>query len=318
MSRYVVGVDVGGTFTDVFVWDEAGRVVTTAKVPSTRGDQSRGFVEGIRQRVGDFAELATVVHGTTVGTNALLERKGARTGIITTRGLPRRAGDAPPRPAAHLGPVGHLRAGRAARPAPRGRRARAGRRHGRDAGGAGRGRGAGARAGRGGVRSRSASSSSTATPTPATSGRRSRRCAASGPTAYVTAATEIMPEIREFERLSTATLNAYLQPVVSAYLDRLEGALAEGGFARRRADRPVERRRDDGRDGEAVSRAHGAVRPGGRRHRGARHRAGGGVRERHHLRHGRHLLRRLADRRTARRRWRRRPPSTSAWWCARR
>ncbi|HUV32601.1 MAG TPA: hydantoinase/oxoprolinase N-terminal domain-containing protein, partial [Devosiaceae bacterium] len=85
--RYVVGVDVGGTFTDVFVWDEAGQIVTTAKVPSTRGDQSQGFIEGIRQRVANFAEIATVVHGTTVGTNALLERKGARTGIITTTGF---------------------------------------------------------------------------------------------------------------------------------------------------------------------------------------------------------------------------------------
>ena len=87
MSRFVVGVDVGGTFTDVFVWDDAERAVTTAKVPSTRGDQSKGFAEGIRQRIGDFAAIATVVHGTTVGTNALLERKGAPTGIITTRGF---------------------------------------------------------------------------------------------------------------------------------------------------------------------------------------------------------------------------------------
>jgi N-methylhydantoinase A/oxoprolinase/acetone carboxylase beta subunit len=51
------------------------------------------------------------------------------------------------------------------------------------------------------------------------------------PNAFVTAATEILPEIREFERVSTATLNAYLQPVVSSYLERLETALGEGGFA---------------------------------------------------------------------------------------
>ncbi len=87
MSRHVIGVDVGGTFTDVFVWDEAAGRVATAKVPSTRGDQSRGFVEGVRSRVADFADIATVVHGTTVGTNALLERKGARTGILTTAGF---------------------------------------------------------------------------------------------------------------------------------------------------------------------------------------------------------------------------------------
>jgi N-methylhydantoinase A len=51
------------------------------------------------------------------------------------------------------------------------------------------------------------------------------------PTPYVTAATEILPEIREFERLSTATLNAYLQPVVSSYLDRLETGLEQAGFS---------------------------------------------------------------------------------------
>ena len=54
--RYVIGVDVGGTFTDVFVWDEVGRQVTTAKVPSTRENQSKGFIEGIRQRVDNFLE----------------------------------------------------------------------------------------------------------------------------------------------------------------------------------------------------------------------------------------------------------------------
>src|SRR5690606_9559641 len=84
---YVVGVDVGGTFTDVFILDEASGSVMTTKVPSTRGDQSRGFVEGIASRIDNFAEIGTVVHGTTVGTNALLERKGARTGIITTEGF---------------------------------------------------------------------------------------------------------------------------------------------------------------------------------------------------------------------------------------
>ena len=84
---YVIGVDVGGTFTDVFILNESTGGVVTAKVPSTRGDQSKGFIEGIAGKVADFADISTIVHGTTVGTNALLERKGARTGIITTRGF---------------------------------------------------------------------------------------------------------------------------------------------------------------------------------------------------------------------------------------
>ncbi len=87
MSRYLIGVDVGGTFTDVFILDQRTAQTRVAKVPSTRGDQSKGFVQGIAQAVEDFAEISTVVHGTTVGTNALLERKGASTGIITTNGF---------------------------------------------------------------------------------------------------------------------------------------------------------------------------------------------------------------------------------------
>ena len=86
-GRIVIGVDVGGTFTDIFVLDEVSGTVRTGKVPSTRGDQSKGFVEGIGGLVADFGAIGTVVHGTTVGTNALLERKGARTGVITTKGF---------------------------------------------------------------------------------------------------------------------------------------------------------------------------------------------------------------------------------------
>ena len=97
-GRLVVGVDVGGTFTDLFVLDEAAGAAHIVKVPSTRGEESVGFMNGIRRSLqaagvqtlseGTEAQaLATIVHGTTVGTNALLERKMARTGIITTRGF---------------------------------------------------------------------------------------------------------------------------------------------------------------------------------------------------------------------------------------
>ncbi|MFY7871709.1 MAG: hydantoinase/oxoprolinase N-terminal domain-containing protein, partial [Limnohabitans sp.] len=88
----VVGVDVGGTFTDLFVLDEASGQARIVKVPSTRGEEALGFLNGIAQVTaadGSHAAqaIATIVHGTTVGTNALLERKIARTGIITTRGF---------------------------------------------------------------------------------------------------------------------------------------------------------------------------------------------------------------------------------------
>jgi N-methylhydantoinase A len=94
LSQRVVGVDVGGTFTDLFVLDEASSRVDIVKVPSTRGEESVGFMNGIarvlatgEEQVADASDLATIIHGTTVGTNALLERKVARTGLITTRGF---------------------------------------------------------------------------------------------------------------------------------------------------------------------------------------------------------------------------------------
>jgi len=90
---YRIGIDVGGTFTDLAAVDDGGRVVI-AKTASTPRDPSEGLMEGLRllaaelgtDRGGLLAETASVVHGTTVATNALLERKGARVGLLTTEG----------------------------------------------------------------------------------------------------------------------------------------------------------------------------------------------------------------------------------------
>ncbi len=79
-----LGVDVGGTFTDV-VGVVEGRVVT-AKVPSS-SEQSEGVLAGIERLSIDAADIEAFAHGTTVATNALLERKGARTALITTEGF---------------------------------------------------------------------------------------------------------------------------------------------------------------------------------------------------------------------------------------
>ena len=87
--RALVGVDVGGTFTDVALVHD-GRL-TTAKVPTTVHDQSRGVMEGIRLALErakvEPRDVAHLGHGTTVATNALLERRGARTGFVATRGF---------------------------------------------------------------------------------------------------------------------------------------------------------------------------------------------------------------------------------------
>src|SRR5687768_5339248 len=82
----IVGVDVGGTFTDLFLLDSAMGKFRTAKVPSRRGDEAQGFLNGL-QALGGAAGIDSIVHGTTVGTNTLLERRGPKTGVITTRGF---------------------------------------------------------------------------------------------------------------------------------------------------------------------------------------------------------------------------------------
>ena len=82
----LVGVDVGGTFIDLAFFDEVTRSFATAKVPSNRGDEATGFIEGLKH-LGAISNLSAIIHGTTVGTNALLERTGAKIGIITTPGF---------------------------------------------------------------------------------------------------------------------------------------------------------------------------------------------------------------------------------------
>jgi N-methylhydantoinase A len=85
----LLGVDVGGTFTDAVLFD--GENLHTAKLPSTPGDQSRGVIEAVwavLQRAGASGdEVEVFAHGMTVGTNALLEERGARTALIVTRGF---------------------------------------------------------------------------------------------------------------------------------------------------------------------------------------------------------------------------------------
>ena len=87
---YRLGVDVGGTFTDLLLVNEASGQVWTAKVPSTPADQSVGVLNGIArvcERAGvDAAQIDHVMHGTTVATNTVLTGTGARCGLVTTRG----------------------------------------------------------------------------------------------------------------------------------------------------------------------------------------------------------------------------------------
>jgi len=89
---YRLSVDVGGTFTDIVLFDTESKEIFTTKISSTPKDQSIGLIGGIEKiakKVGlnSYKEISYFIHGTTVATNALLERKGAKTAIITTEGF---------------------------------------------------------------------------------------------------------------------------------------------------------------------------------------------------------------------------------------
>jgi N-methylhydantoinase A len=226
--KAVVGVDVGGTFTDLFWFDEAAKRFRTAKVPSQRGDEAKGFIAGLTT-FGPVSELASIVHGTTVGTNALLERKGARVGIITTPGfrdaLEMRRRDrrqtwglwgdfvpvasrdcrveVPERTLAN-GTI-HVAVDREAV---------------REAARALHERGCEALA--------IIFINAYANPQNERDALEAAR--AVWPNDNIACSSAILPEIREFERSSTTALNATLQPVVGSYLGRLEDALAADGF----------------------------------------------------------------------------------------
>jgi N-methylhydantoinase A len=89
-TTYRIGVDVGGTFTDLVLAGSDGSVLTQ-KVPTTPDDYGRGIVDGISAAMAahriDAADIASVVHATTVATNTILEVRGARTALVTTRGF---------------------------------------------------------------------------------------------------------------------------------------------------------------------------------------------------------------------------------------
>ena len=90
MAAFRVGVDIGGTFTDIVLMYENGRVLTR-KVSSSVDDYARAIAEGLAELFAEHAldagAIREVRHGTTIAANAVLEHKGARTGLITTKGF---------------------------------------------------------------------------------------------------------------------------------------------------------------------------------------------------------------------------------------
>jgi len=228
LSKPIVGVDVGGTYTDLFLFDADARSFRTTKVQSERGNESVGFMRGL-SLLGALDSLDSIIHGTTVGTNSLLERRGPRIGVITTGGFRdvlemrrrdrRRTwglwGDFTPiadrdmrlevdeRTLAdgNVRTAVDIKAVRAAAEA---------------------------------LRDRGAEALAIIFINAYANTENERLALATAravwPNEHVSASHEVLPEIREFERASTTALNAYLQPVVGSYLGKLEDALAQNGF----------------------------------------------------------------------------------------
>tara|TARA_B100001179_G_scaffold60316_1_gene41578 strand:+ start:9262 stop:11331 length:2070 start_codon:yes stop_codon:yes gene_type:complete len=229
ISSYVVGVDVGGTFTDFFFLDETTGDCKVAKVQTTLNNQAEGFLAGILKNVDQVADITTVVHGTTVGTNALHERKGAKTGIITSEGfrdvLEMRRRDRPQT----WGLWGSFQP-----VVPRNLRLE--------------------------VAERTLADGTVQTTVNQEEVKQAaHKLLAAGvesvsivfinsyanpeneqialkivkeiwPNEFVEISANILPEIREFERTSTTTLNAYLQPTIGSYLAKIEAGLKDEGF----------------------------------------------------------------------------------------
>ena len=230
MSR-VAGIDVGGTFTDLVVVDDATGEVRIAKVPTTAHNQAFGVLAALDAAGIDPAALDAIVHGTTTTTNAMLERKIAKVGLITTRGF-----------------RDVLELGRRTRPTPYGLKGRfvpLVERHLRLE-----------------VDERMDAQGHVLVPldeagveaaakrlvelgaesvvihflhsylNPAHEARAAEIVRALWPNRYVTAGHTIVAEYREYERGTTAAVNAAIQPVLHRYIERLQKELAGRGFAR--------------------------------------------------------------------------------------
>jgi len=86
MSTVVVGCDVGGTFTDLILWNSAGDL-QFAKVPTSPANQADGVLAALKSTGQTAGDIDLFIHGTTATTNAMLERKLAKCGLITTKGF---------------------------------------------------------------------------------------------------------------------------------------------------------------------------------------------------------------------------------------
>jgi N-methylhydantoinase A len=238
VATFIIGIDVGGTFTDLVAIDERG-TTAFAKSPSTPQDQSIGVLAGLDElalrlqlsRDAMLKQTQRIVHGATVATNALLERKGAKVALLTTEGhrdvLEMREGlkgnrydlrSPPPDPLVprnlRLGVRERLRAdGSVLTPLDN----------------------ASLDAAIDAIRTSGTTSVAIcylhAYRNPAHETATEQRLRAALPDVFISRSSDVLPQIKEFERVSTTVVNAYVGPAVHRYLTNLERRLAEAGFA---------------------------------------------------------------------------------------
>src|SRR5436190_668382 len=230
-TRRIAGIDVGGTFTDLIVVDDASGEVRLAKVPTTVENQAFGVLAALAAAEVDPASLDAIVHGTTTTTNAMLERKIAKVGLITTRGF---------RDVLELGrrtrPTPYGLTGRFVPLIPRELRFEVDERmdaEGQvlvplDEAGVAAATRALIAAGAESVVIHFLHSYINA----AHEARAAEIVRALWPSPPVTAGHTVVAEYREYERGTTAAVNAAIQPVLHRYIARLRGELAGRGFTR--------------------------------------------------------------------------------------
>ena len=231
-ARYRVGVDVGGTFTDAVAFDTAGGSLRWAKAPSTPDEPARGVLEAVSALTGDFGAIERFVHGITIGTNAIIERKGADVWVVTTKGFR----DTLEIQRTERRELYNIRTLKPASFVPRLQVLEADERMRHDASVLRTLDPAECERIAETLRSAGAESVAVCFLHSFANGAHERAMqaalAAAAPAAWVCTSSEVLPEIREYERFSTTVLNAYIGPLMNRYLEGLESRLASKGFTR--------------------------------------------------------------------------------------